>query len=91
MIPTKLNQQDEWRKWKGQVGDYCEEVLEGMKPMLEKAAKIKNEVTEDSFESAEVDWKNRGKIRWRFLKTYTAGDANMILTSTGQHPGWQAW
>ena len=41
MIPTKLSKQDDWRRWKGEVEDYYEEIIEGMKAILEKTANQK--------------------------------------------------
>ena len=30
MVPEKLKSQDEWKQWKGDVEDFCEETFEGM-------------------------------------------------------------
>ena len=36
IIPEKITKKEEWKQWKSDVEDYCEEMFEGMQEMLEK-------------------------------------------------------
>ena len=39
LVPDKLAKQEEWKTWRSDVEDYCEEQQEEMKAMLEKVRK----------------------------------------------------
>ena len=91
IIPEKITKKEEWKQWKSDVEDYCEEMFEGMKEMLEKTRKANMEVGEEWFTTAEQSWWERGEQLWRFLKRYTGGELKTIVQSVRMDNGWEAW
>ena len=71
MSPDKLAKQEDWKSWKSDVEDYCEENFPGMKDILERIAKADKGIDESWFDVNEDDWWQRGDMFWRFLKRYT--------------------
>ena len=88
MIPNKLKSQDEWKGWKADVEDYCEETFLGMKKWLDEIKTADEEVTEEMLPG---DWWSRGAMLWRFLKKYTEGDGKKIIAGVRGDNGWEAW
>ena len=39
MVPQVLQKEDDWKTWRAEVEDYCEEVFPKMKAVLEKVTK----------------------------------------------------
>ena len=56
MKPPLLDKEDQWRRWKSDIEDYCEEVFPGMKEMLEKARESDTTVDEPWFDGALAVW-----------------------------------
>eukprot|EP00973_Karenia_brevis_P011250 1522700-Karenia_brevis.AAC.1 len=67
---------EEWKGWKGEVEDYCEEQVPGMKSVLRATLKMEEKEVEDKGPGEK--WKDKGETLWRFLKKLTAGEANQI-------------
>jgi len=91
ILPDKLTKTDEWKQWKSDVEDYCQEHFDGMKELLEKVRKIETEITEEYFEFEAGDWWSKGEMLWRFLKKYTGGEARKVVTGVRKDNGWEAW
>ena len=88
ITPWKLDKPENWKTWKTEIQDYCEEVNKGMSEILKKAAEAKEEIQEEEFDP---EWWAEREGLIRFLKRYTANDANRIVTSVGKKNGWEAW
>ena len=71
MKPATLEKEEQWRKWKSDIEDYCEEVFTGMKEMMDKTKNADVELCELWFEETEMWWWNRSEALYRFLERYT--------------------
>ena len=93
ILPDKLAKTEEWKGWKSDVEDYCEENFPGMKEMLEKVKKSETEVNELWFGPHDDQWWARSEMLWRFLKRYTKLhiDAKKVVVGTRDDNGWEAW
>ena len=88
MMPRTLDKQEDWKQWKGEVEDYCEEVMDGTKEVLEEVRNKKNTIEETDVKA--TWWKRRAEI-WRLLKRFTSGEARRIITSVNKDNGYEAW
>ena len=91
MKPTSLDKEDQWRRWKSDIEDYCEEVFPGMKDMLDKARDADVTVDEVWFEGPASKWWERGDTLYRFLKRYTGTEARRVVLGVAEDNGWEAW
>jgi len=93
VLPDKLEKREDWRQWKSDVEDYCEELFEGMKDILEKVKKSEDPVDHLWFHVNEEHWWERGEMLWRFLKRYTAvgGEGRKVVMGVRDDNGWEAW
>ena len=91
IVPEVLSKEEEWRMWKSDVEDYCQEMFEGMKDMLEEIRKAEEEINEEWFDPTDEDWWSKGEMLWRFLKRYTSGEAKRVVMSVREDNGWEAW
>jgi len=89
--PDKLSKNDEWRQWKSDVEDYCEETFAGMKDILDRVRRADSAVDELWFNSDEDQWWQKGEMLWRFLKRYTSGESRKVVTGVREDNGWEAW
>jgi hypothetical protein len=92
-VPEALSKDEDWRKWKSDVEDYCEELVGGMKGTLAKARKTEDAMNADWFDlniPGDEDLWGRGNELWTFLKRYTAGEARQVVTSVAEDNGWEA-
>ena len=62
MMPRTLDKQEDWKQWKGEVEDYCEEVMDGTKEVLEEVRNKNNTIEEADVKA--TWWKRRAEI-WR--------------------------
>ena len=90
MLPEKLVKTDEWKAWKADVEDYCEESFTGMKEALKLAKESDTEVDDLIMAST---WWDKAKMLYRFLKKHAApgSDAKKVITSVSKDNGWEAW
>ena len=91
MKPPVLDKEDQWRRWKSDIEDYCEEVFPGMKEMLEKVRESDITVDEPWFDGASAAWWQRGDTLFRFLKRYTGTEARRVVLGVPEDNGWEAW
>ena len=47
MLPSVMTKEEEWRSWKSDMEDYCEEGWKGMKGIMEEVRKAEDEVNDD--------------------------------------------
>ena len=88
MKPEKLTKAEQWRSWREDAQDYCEEVHGGMKEVMEKVRKSNEVVTE---ETVGKEWWNRKEALYRFLKKYTSDEPKKVVVGTRKDNGWEAW
>ena len=88
MTPFKLEKQEDWRRWKDEVLDYCDEVFDGMKDKLEMVRKEAKEIPKEKMEE---EWWGRGETLAKFLKKYAGGDAYRVVMAVGGDYGWEMW
>ena len=92
MMPNKFSGKlEDWRKWRGDVEDYLEEMVPGTKRTLQECARTEQEPTKacvdiTGLQSGEYE----GQI-WRMLKIVTEGDARKVVLSSGEEQGFKAW
>ena len=91
MTPEKLTKPEEWRNWKSDVEDYCEEQFSGMKEILDKVKKSEEEINEAWFDPTEEEWWQKGEMLWRFLKRYTTSESKKVIQGVREDNGWEAW
>ena len=91
MKPSLLEKEEQWRKWKAEVEDYCEEVYPGMKDILERARTSEETVDELWFKVTEAGWWARAETLWRFLKRYTGTEAKRVVQGVQEDNGYEAW
>ena len=92
ILPSTLQKEDEWRTWRSDVEDYCEESFSGMKEILSKVRKMSEVVSAENLPEA-GKWWSYGDSLWRFLKKYTHvfSESRSIVNSVGEDNGWEAW
>ena len=91
MKPNMLDKEEQWRRWKSDIEDYCEEMFPGMKEMLEKARDSDITVDEPWFEGATEMWWQKSDMLFRFLKRYTGTEAKRVVLGVSDDNGWEAW
>ena len=89
MMPTKLIKEENWRKWREDAEDYCDEVFEGMKKMMEKVRYLKDEVKEEDMDGDE--WWGKRRTLYRFLRNHTAEEPRKVVDNVKEDNGWEAW
>ena len=88
--PAVLSQSDHWRKWKGDVEEYCEHIHRGMKDIMDQATKADGEIEEQWFHNTEDCWWDRSEVLWSFLRRFTDGEARRVVLSVSNCNGWNA-
>ena len=91
MKPNMFDKEEQWRRWKSDIEDYCEEIFPGMKEMLEKVRDSDITVDEVWFEGSTSMWWQRSDMLFRFLKRYTGTEAKRIVIGVSDDNGWEAW
>ena len=89
--PAVLSQSDHWRKWKGDVEEYCEHIHRGMKDIMDQATKADGEIEEQWFHNTEDCWWDRSEVLWSFLRRFIDGEARRVVLSVSNCNGWNAW
>ena len=56
ITPEKLGKAESWRIWREDAEDYCEEIIGGMKELMEETRKETREVTKENFKHGEQWW-----------------------------------
>ena len=97
MAPGMFCGKDEdWPQWKESVEDYVEQIRPGMKELLKRCGKAKEEVTEATVQKTEGyvegQWLLRPEI-FSLLKTKTvaASEARTTVMCTDRENGYEAW
>ena len=88
MKPERMIKEEQWRNWREEVQDYCEEVIVGMKGLMVKVRKMQEEVTEN--EVGEEWWELR-KTLYNLLKKFTGDDPKKVVMGVRGDNGWEAW
>jgi hypothetical protein len=91
ITPKELNSPDGWKRWKADVEDYCEEMFEGMKDILDKVRKSEDAVTYEAFAATEEEWWSKAEQLYRFLRRFTEGEARRVVQSVREDNGFEAW
>jgi hypothetical protein len=91
LTPTVLSQPEHWKKWKGDIEEYLEELVPGFKDMLEKVKKSEEEVDQSWFNDVDDLWWDYADQLWRLLRRYSEGEARRVIMSVGNDNGWDAW
>ena len=91
MKPKELEKEEDWRRWKADVEDCVEEIMPGMKDILEKVKTADREIDEQWFGADADGWWARGESLWRFLRRYTGTDARRVVSGVSDNNGWEAW
>ena len=53
ITPTVLALTEHWKKWKGDIGEYCEHSHPGIKDLMEQAKKAEDDIGESWFNDAD--------------------------------------
>ena len=56
ITPSILSQPEHWKRWKGDVEEYCEETAPGMQDILQRDNKSEEEVDEEWFGNDPDGW-----------------------------------
>ena len=91
MKPEVLSKDEDWKRWKSEIEDYCSEAFDGMKDILEKVREAEEEVDETWFGPEHEDWWQKGEMLCRFLKRFTEGEAKRVVKGVSDDNGWEAW
>ena len=91
LLPEKLSKQEEWRQWRSDVEDYCEQQFRGMKGQLDRVRKETGVIGSVDFATVEGEWWDKGAELWRFLKNYTLNEAKKVVLAVAEDNGWEAW
>ena len=91
MKPKVFEKEDDWRRWRSDVEDYCEEVFPGMKALLEKAKDADRAVDEEWFGEDTGGWWMKGDMLHRYLKQYTGSESRRIVLGVSDDNSWEAW
>jgi len=72
---------EDWRNWQQDTMEYFDDIVKGIKQVLEAAAK----------EEMNGDWKGQSQNIYRALKRFTDGDAKKVVMGVSDENGWKAW
>jgi hypothetical protein len=75
ITPTVLAQPENWKKWKGDLEEYCEDTFPGFKEKMENVKKAEEEVDDEWFLHLDDCWWQRADQLWRLLRRFTEGEA----------------
>ena len=67
ILPSVLQKEEEYRTWRDDVEDYCEEAIIGLKEILVAVRKMTVEVSMENLPKADTWW-TYGESLCRFLK-----------------------
>ncbi len=91
ITPSILTQPEQWKRWKGDIEEYCEEIFPGFKGMLEMVRGSEDEVDQSWFNDFDNCWWDRAYQLWRLLQRFSEGEARRVIMSVGGDNGWDAW
>jgi hypothetical protein len=91
ITPSVLSQAEQWKRWKGDIEEYCEESAPGMKEILERTKKSEYDVDEEWFGNDPDGWWERADQLWRLMRRFTDGEARRVIMSIRNDNGYEAW
>jgi hypothetical protein len=89
--PAVLSQSDHWRKWKGDIEEYCEHIHRGMKDIMDQSTKADGDIEEQWFNDTDDCWWEYSDQLWSLLRRFTEGEARRVVMSVAHNNGWNAW
>jgi hypothetical protein len=91
MTPSVLSKPEQWKRWVGDVAEYCENIYSGMKDIMQQACKADNDIEEAWFNDTDDCWWERADELWSLLRRYTEGEARRVVMGVANNNGWNAW
>jgi len=93
MVPEKLEDVKDWRRWKADVESYAESVDPEVGLSMKKVKGLAGAVTEVSYQmaGATAEYIRGGQQLWALLKAKTGGEPNRTVLSGEEGNGWEAW
>ena len=90
ITPSILSQPEQWKRWKGDIEEFCVESAPGMKEVLKKVKKADTDVDEEWFIGGlGVRWERSGQL-WRLMRRFTDSEARRVVLSVREYNGYDA-
>jgi hypothetical protein len=91
MTPSVLSKAEQWKKWTGDLVEYCENTYTGMKDIMFQAHKADGDIEEQWFNDTDDVWWERSDQLWGLLRRFTDGEARRVVMGVAHNNGWNAW
>jgi hypothetical protein len=91
LTPSVLSGTEHWKKWKGDVEEYLEELVPCFKDMLDIVKKSEEDIDQSFFNDVDESWWEYTDQLWRLLRRYSEGEARRVVLSVSCDNGWDAW
>ena len=86
ITPSILSQPEQWKRWKGDIQEFCEESSSGM-----KVKKADTNVDEEWFIGGLGECWERPEQLWRLMRRFTDGEARRVVLSVREDNVYDAW